>query len=137
MLQTLAPVSLAVSPAARPLRLHSSGAIETLFTAALAAADGLAGAHCIHELWMRGQLLINIDAALEQLWKQASASIPEWLPMRHFAWLPLAYEVAARFDAASGRSNIYLVLLDYSDSRHEPYGVYVGMSHYAPAVRFD
>jgi len=51
--------------------------------------------------------------------------------------LPLAYQVAGQFRAASGRSNVYLVLLDYSDSRDEPYGVYVGMSHHAPAVRFD
>jgi len=57
--------------------------------------------------------------------------------MRHIEWLPRAYEVAARFRAPAGRSNIYLVLLDYSDSREEPYGVYVGMSRYAPARRFD
>ncbi|MEY2920873.1 MAG: hypothetical protein RL261_2178, partial [Pseudomonadota bacterium] len=36
-----------------------------------------------------------------------------------------------------GRSNIYLVLLDYSDSRAEPHGVYVGMSDYSPAQRFE
>src|SRR6202012_220198 len=48
------------------------------------------------------------------------------------------YEVAGRFHAArKGRTHIYLVLLDYSDSRAEPHGVYVGMSHYSPAVRFD
>ncbi len=29
------------------------------------------------------------------------------------------------------------MLLDYSDSRPEPYGVYVGMSRYAAAQRFD
>jgi hypothetical protein len=53
-------------------------------------------------------------------------------------WLPRLYEVAGRCQAAGrGRSNIYLVLLDYSDSRPEPYGIYVGMSHYAPAERFD
>ena len=53
--------------------------------------------------------------------------------MRHVHWLPLAYEVTARFiPAQRGRSNIYLVLLDYSDSRADPYGVYVGMSRYSP-----
>src|SRR5262249_60007158 len=39
--------------------------------------------------------------------------------------------------ASTGRTNIYLVLLDYSDIRGDPYGVYVGMSHYSPADRFD
>jgi hypothetical protein len=36
-----------------------------------------------------------------------------------------------------GRHHIYLVLLDYADSRAAPFGVYVGMTHYAPAERFD
>ncbi len=58
--------------------------------------------------------------------------------MTYVDWLPTAYEVAARFDAArKGRSNVYLVLLDYRDRRGGPYGVYVGMSHYTPAQRFD
>ena len=106
--------------------------------AALAAADGVAGAHCIHELWMRGELAVNVEAALERLWQSAAATVPDWLPMRHIEWLPLAYEVAARFEAPRrGRSNIYLVLLDYRDSRAEPYGVYVGATRYPPAVRFD
>ena len=39
--------------------------------------------------------------------------------------------------AAKGRSNIYLVLLDYGDSREDPYGIYVGMSKYSPDQRFD
>jgi hypothetical protein len=125
------------SPAARPLRQSSRAAIDSMFEAALAAADGSAGAHCIHELWMRNELQINIEAALERLWKRAAAAIPEWLPMRYVDWLPLAYEVTGRFQADGGRSNIYLVLLDYSDSRDEPHGVYVGMSRYAPSVRFD
>jgi hypothetical protein len=108
-----------------------------MFDAALAAEDGVAGAHCIHELWMRDELQPHIEAALERLWKHAAASIPEWLPMRYVDWLPLAYEVAGRFRADGGRSNVYLVLLDYRDSRADPYGVYVGMSGYAPAARFD
>jgi len=36
-----------------------------------------------------------------------------------------------------GRSSIYLVLLDYSDSRAEPHGVYVGMTRYTPEQRFE
>jgi hypothetical protein len=125
------------SPAARPLGLLRENAIDALFQSALSGADGITGAHCIHERWMRGDMSANIDRALEQLWRQAADSIPDWLPMRHIQWLPLAYEVSARFRANAGRSNIYLVLLDYSDRGAEPYGVYVGMSHYAPAVRFD
>ena len=126
-----------VSPADRPLRLRKREYIQTLFRGSLRQADGVTGAHCIHELWMRGEMAVNIDSALEQLWQHAAVSVPDWLPMRHVDWLPLAYEVAGRFQADRGRSNIYLVLLDYSDGRDHPYGVYVGMSHYAPAVRFD
>jgi hypothetical protein len=124
-------------PASRPLRLHTRIAIEELFRSALADADGAAGAHCVHELWMRGEMTANIEPALDLLWKHAAASIPEWLPMRHVEWLPLAYEVAGGFNAPAGRSNIYLVLLDYRDSRSDPYGVYVGMSQYAPSARFE
>jgi len=126
-----------VSPRDRPLRLRKREDIQALFRGSLAQADGPTAAHCIHELWMRGEMAVNIDLALEQLWQHAAVSVPEWLPMRHIDWLPLAYEVTARFRADSGRSNIYLVLLDYSDGRAHPHGVYVGMSHYAPAVRFD
>lgn len=100
--------------------------------------DGLAGAHCIHELWMRAELGVDIDAALERLWKSAAGSIPEWLPMTHVEWLPDVYDIAGRFGAArNGRSNIYLVLLDYRDRKGSSYGVYVGMSDYTPAQRFD
>jgi hypothetical protein len=87
---------------------------------------------------MRGEWPENIEKALESLWKHAAKSIPDWLPMRYIDWLPVAYEVAAGFQAGfKGRTNIYLVLLDYSDSRPDPHGVYVGMSHYSPADRFD
>jgi hypothetical protein len=87
---------------------------------------------------MRGEMAINIERALERLWARAAATIPDWLPMRYIEWLPAAYEVALSFQAdGKGRSNIYLVLLDYEDSRDESYGVYVGMSKYAPAQRFD
>jgi hypothetical protein len=90
---------------------------------AFAAADGLIGAHCIHELWMRGAMSFNIERALEQLWACAAVSVPEWLPMRFIDWLPAAYEIALEFRAAAkGRSNIYLVLLDFID-RDGRYGV--------------
>ncbi len=128
---------MSASPAERPLRRHTRLQLVSMFHAALAAADGTAGAHCVHELWMRDEMPANIEAALGRLWQHAAPSIPEWLPMRYVTWLPLAYETAARFQADAGRSNIYLVLLDYADSRDEPYGVYVGMSRYPPAARFD
>jgi hypothetical protein len=130
-------IDVSVSPASRPLRLHRSDALEALFRAALGRCDGLTAAHCVHERWMRGEMTINIERALQQLWRHAADSIPDWLPMRHIHWLPLAYEVAARFRAERGRYNIYMVLLDYADRDSEPHGVYVGMSHYAPAARFD
>jgi len=57
--------------------------------------------------------------------------------MRYIDWLPTVYDIALRFNSSgSGRSNIYLVLLDYQD-RDATYGVYVGMSRYSPAQRFD
>ena len=118
--------------------MSSKADLAARFERALSAADGVAGAHCIHELWMRGEMAVHIEGALERLWKHAADSIPEWLPTRHVEWLPLAYEAAARITSAKrGGHNVYLVLLDYSDSRDEPYGVYVGMSRYTPAERFD
>jgi hypothetical protein len=105
---------------------------------ALQGGEGALGAHCVHELWMRGEFATRIEAALERLWERAAPTIPEWLPMRYVDWLPTAYEVAGRFQAErKGRSNIYLILLDYADRREGPHGVYVGMSHYSPAQRFD
>lgn len=132
------PVAAATSPLDRPLQFHSREDILARLQGALGDADGVSGAHCIHELWMRGEWPDNIERALESLWKHAAKSIPDWLPMRYVDWLPVAYEVAGSFRAAfKGRTNIYLVLLDYSDSRADPHGVYVGMSHYSPADRFD
>ena len=126
------------APTERPLRRAARNEIAARFEAALAGADGAAGAHCIHELWMRGEMSINIETALERLWRCAAASIPEWLPMRYVEWLPRVYDIARRLTAPDkGRSNIYLVLLDYRDQRKEAYGVYVGMSNYSPAERFD
>ena len=72
-------------------------------------ADGVAGAHCVHEWWMRGEMSITIEHALERLWKQAAASIPEWLPMRYIEWLPCAYEVALGIRASSPRTIEHLL----------------------------
>ena len=125
-------------PAERPLRTRSDRDLAMEFERALAAGDGLIGAHCIHERWMRGDFAANIEAARDLLWKRAAASIPDWLPMTYVSWLPAAYEVAARFIArGSGRTHIYLVLLDYSDRRGDDHGVYVGMSRYPPMQRFE
>ena len=128
-----------VAAARGPVRSGAAtAALRQAFAAALEARDGLAGAQAIHELWLRGEMGSQVERALEQLWEVAAASIPDWLPMRHVHWLPLAYDVTARFiPRQRGRTNVYLVLLDYADSRADPYGVYVGMSHYSPAQRFE
>ena len=127
-----------VSPGTRPLMGLGRPEIIGQLDRALKDGDGLQGAHCVHELWMRGEYPSNIESALERLWKAAASTIPEGLPMRYVDWLPTAYEVAARFQPERpGRTNIYLVLLDYSDRRAGPHGIYVGMSHYSPAQRFD
>ncbi len=113
------------------------------FARALADGDGLTGAHCVHEGWLRGDTPLHVERALETLWHRAGATVPDWLPMRYIERLPDIYEIALRFGAAGplgsnrGRSNIYLVLLDYSDSRPEPHGLYVGMTTYTPTQRFD
>jgi hypothetical protein len=126
------------SPATRPLASLSRAALGARLAAALAEHEGPRGAHCIHELWMRGEFAAHIEAALEALWRVAAPSVPEWLPMRYVDFLPTVYEVAQRFQARKkGRSNVYLVLLDFADRRRGPYGLYVGMSGYSPSVRFD
>lgn len=128
----------AVIPVDRPLRALTREELMARFESALIERDGAAGAHCVHELWMRNKGPMIVERMLEQLWQAAPQSVPEWLPMRHIDWLPLAYEVAARFEREGrGRTNIYMVLLDYKDSPRGPYGVYVGMTRYPPAVRFD
>jgi hypothetical protein len=127
-----------VRPGQRPFRARSDRDLAVAFESALAAGDGVAGAHCIHECWMRGHFAAHIETALDLLWKRAGASVPEWLPMRYVSWLPTAYDVAARFTASGrGRSNIYLILLDFADRRGDDHGVYVGMSRYSPSQRFD
>jgi hypothetical protein len=116
----------------------SAPALAERFSLAVQRADGLSGAHCVHELCMRAEMPARIEAALERLWRSAASSIPDWLPMRYVHFLPLLYSTAARYRGLKrGRSNIYLVLLDYADRGGDPFGVYVGMSHYSPSQRFD
>jgi predicted GIY-YIG superfamily endonuclease len=87
---------------------------------------------------MRGAPPDQIDIALGQLWEHAAASIPQWLPMHFIPGLPLVYDVAGRFRASRrGRHNIYLISLDFSDRRGCQQGIYVGMTTYDPAQRFD
>lgn len=125
-------------PSQRPFRGQSDDELKAAFSQALAQADGVTGAHCIHERWMRGAFPSHIEADMAALWKSAGASIPEWLPMRYISWLQVAYEVASQFTAERrGRSNIYMVLLDFADRRGDDHGVYVGMTSYSPAQRFD
>lgn len=125
-------------PQDRPHRLLARQALWERLGSALADGDGVAGAHCIHELWMRNEFPERIERALDRLWQRAASTVPEWLPMRYVSWLPQLYEIAAGFTpGAKGRSNVYLVLLDFSDRRGDPHGVYVGMSRYGPAQRFD
>jgi len=125
-------------PADRPLRALDGRTLSDRFEASLAAGDGMGAAHCVHEWWMRGAFPQAVETALERLWHHAADSVPEWMPMRYVDWLPVAYDVAGRFTASGrGRTHVYLVLLDYSDSRPDPYGVYVGISRYRPAERFD
>jgi hypothetical protein len=69
------------SPGSRPLQGLTQADIADRLERALAKADGAMGAHCVHELWMRGEMSINIERALERLWAQAAASVPEWLPI--------------------------------------------------------
>ena len=91
-------------PHDRPHRLLGRPELITALERALSDQDGVAGAHCIHELWMRGEFPQNIEQALERLWQRAAKTIPEWLPMRYVSWLPDVYEVASRFQAnAKGR----------------------------------
>jgi hypothetical protein len=124
-------------PGSRPLQSLARSEVVNRLERALASADGATGAHCVHELWMRGGTPINIEHALQRLWARAAVSVPEWLPMRYVDWLPTAYDIALEFrSTGKGRSNIYLVLLDYRE-RGGAYGVYVGMSKYCPAQRFD
>src|SRR5215471_8591227 len=84
-------VTKRTTPASRPYRLANVDALKSLFLESLRKSEGVSGAHCVHELWMRGEMAINVEAMLEQLWKSCGASVPDWLPMRHIEWLQLAY----------------------------------------------
>jgi len=128
----------AATPASRPLRPRTREELLQGFESALQDGDGVAGAHCLHELWMRHEPPMNVERMIGLLWRAAPESVPDWLPMRYVEWLPLAYEVAARFEREGrGRYNLYLVLLDYEDASRGPHGVYVGSIRYTPAERFD
>ena len=127
-----------LSPFSASLARLSDAALAAAFERAIESRDGTGGAQAIHETWMRGAFPANIERMLARLWDAAAETIPDWLPMRYVDRLPEIYATAARFRADSkGRSNLYLVLLDYRDSRDEPYGLYVGMTSYPPARRFD
>lgn len=122
----------------RPHAAETAAEVGARLTRALAEADGTAGALCVHELWMRGEPPTTVEAGLAALWDRAAATIPDWLPMRYVDWLPQVYEIAGRCRAAAGgRTHLYLILLDYADSARGPYGIYVGMSRYPAAARFD
>ena len=120
------------------MRALSELKLAEQFALALECADGLLGAHCVHELCMRAAVPAQIESALEQLWRRAADSIPDWLPMRYIHFLPQLYQVSARFRGGKrGNSNVYLVLLDYADRGGDTFGVYVGLSDYPPSQRFD
>ena len=126
------------SPFCASLARLSDAALAAAFERAIGSRDGTGGAQAIHETWMRGAFPANIERMLARLWDAAAETIPDWLPFFNDTATTEIYTTAARFRADSkGRSNLYLVLLDYRDSRDEPYGLYVGMTSYPPARRFD
>ena len=99
---------------------------------------------------MRGEMAASVEPALRAVWDAAAATTPDWLPMHYVEWLPLCYEVCARFEATRrGRSHIYIVLLDYRDNPPDTaaqaassahgsgFGLYVGMSRYPGVQRFE
>ena len=131
--------SIAFSPPTqRPLRGLTPAQLAQRFESALAAGDGATATHCVHEWWMGGAYPAVVQAAQARLWQHPTAQLPDWLPMTYVHWLPLVYDIAAQFTASKkGRTNVYLVLLDYADRRGDDHGVYVGMSRYPAAQRFD
>ena len=99
--------ALDASPLARPFRALPDAQLRAALNHALAAGDGFAGAHAIHERWMRGEISVNVERDLAALWAKAASSIPDWLPMRYVERLADIYEIASRFEAAAGgKSNI-------------------------------
>ena len=59
------------APGARPLQGVMQTEVAQRLERALADADGVTGAHCVHELWMRGEMSMNVERALERLWARA------------------------------------------------------------------
>ena len=55
MTHAVRPFDASLAPTARPLAMLGRAQIEAHLRAALAAGEGAAGAHCVHELWMRGE----------------------------------------------------------------------------------
>jgi hypothetical protein len=51
-------------PGQRPFRARSDRDLAIAFESALAAGEGAAGAHCIHECWMHGRFAARIESAL-------------------------------------------------------------------------
>jgi hypothetical protein len=65
-------------PGQRPLRARSGRDLAMALESALAAGDGAAGAHCIHECWMRGHFAAHIETSLDLMWKRAGAFGDFW-----------------------------------------------------------
>ena len=136
--QIAGPAAAKTSPVVRPLSRLAPQDLAATLERALQRSDGALGAHAVHEFWMRGEISLNVERMLARLWERAADSIPDWLPMRYVDRLPEIYAIAQRFRAeAKGRSHVYLILLDYSDRRDDPFGLYVGETRYPPAQRFD
>jgi len=74
--KTVQTIDAKTPPSSRPLQGLTRADISSRFERALASADGVVGAHCVHELWMRGEMSINIERALERLWARAAVSGP-------------------------------------------------------------
>ena len=106
----------------------------------------------IHELWMRGDFSqTRRSRRWKLLWTALPRTpIPDWLPMQYVEWLPLAYEVAARFVRESARTFRIFIwccwtiatarLKPHGDPAGSAYGsgfgVYVGMSRYCTGAAF-
>ena len=57
--QTLHTPITETPPGSRPLQSLSRDEIAARLKRALDSSDGAVGAHCIHELWMRGEMSVN------------------------------------------------------------------------------
>src|ERR1700736_3033047 len=61
---TLATIDAKTSPGSRPFQGLTPAELKLCFANAVARTDGLTGAHCVHEFWMRGEISLNIERAL-------------------------------------------------------------------------